>query len=232
MLEWSTAQMPDLAEVSGMISRLNVFKTQRRDQKTYSGARCRGGKSMKYEVLVAGMTALLISAPALAEAPTPLHPDLAVSAPATEADVVAQAYPAPPPYPPAPPPAYPTAATPPAPIPPAYPSAATPPAATPPAYPSAVTPPAATPPASSTAAAPSPPPPPQAETPPPAPSPTYVWEPGHWYWNGIQYHWQSGRYVAKPTTTATYSPGHWEQRPEGWVWVEGKWSYRTQGVGE
>jgi hypothetical protein len=115
-------------------------------------------KSMKYRALVAGMAALAIGAPALADPPTPPHPDLGLSAGAPAADIVAQAYPAPP--------AYPFAATPPAPPPP-----------------------------STASLAPNPLP--------PAPAPTYVWEPGHWYWNGAQYHWQQGRYIAKPTTTAT-----------------------------
>ena len=159
-------------------------------------------KSMKYRALVAGMAALAMGAPALADAPTPLHPDIGFAAAAQAAEILAQAYPAPPAYPPAPPPAYPSAATPPAP------------------------------PAPSTAGlAPNPPPPPQAETPLPAPSPTFVWEPGHWYWNGVQYQWQSGQYIAKPTTTATYTPGHWEQRPEGWLWVGGQWSYGAQRPG-
>jgi WXXGXW repeat (2 copies) len=161
-------------------------------------------RSMKYRALVTGMAALAIGAPALADTPTALHPDPGLAAPPAAADILAQAYPAPPSYPPAPPPAYPFAAAPPAP----------------------------TPPASSTAGlAPNPPPPPEAETPPPAPSPTFVWEHGHWYWNGVQYLWQPGRYIAKPTTTATYTPGHWEQRPEGWLWVGGQWSYGAQRPG-
>jgi hypothetical protein len=78
-------------------------------------------------------------------------------------------------------------------------------------------------------AAPSPPPPPQTEVPPPAPAPTYVWEPGHWSWNGVQYVWQPGKYVERPTVSATFVAGHWEQRSNGWVWVEGRWDY--PGVG-
>jgi hypothetical protein len=165
---------------------------------------------MRYGTLVGGITALAIGAPALAENPTQLHPNLAQSVVAP--DVVAQAYPAPPPYPPAPSPSYPPGSHP------AYPSADTPPAPPPPASPSA-------------ALAPNPPPPPEAESPPPAPSSTYVWQPGHWYWNGVQFHWQPGSYVAKPTATASYEPGHWEQRPDGWLWVGGHWNYRTQAEG-
>jgi hypothetical protein len=111
-------------------------------------------------------------------------PDLGLSAAPPAADIVAQAYPAPPSYPPAPP-------------------------------------------QSTASLAPNPPPPPETET--PAPAPTYVWEPGHWSWNGAQYHWQRGRYIAKPTTT--YIPGHWEQRPEGWLWVGGQWNYGAQRPG-
>src|SRR5258705_11554718 len=47
----------------------------------------------------------------------------------------------------------------------------------------------------------------------------------------MQYHWQPGRYVAKPTRTATYTPGHWEQRPKGWLRVGGQWSYGAQRPG-
>ena len=77
--------------------------------------------------------------------------------------------------------------------------------------------------------APAPPPGPQTEIPPPAPSASYVWEPGHWSWNGMQYLWQPGRYVERPAVSATYTPGHWEQQANGWVWVEGRWDY--PGVG-
>jgi hypothetical protein len=71
---------------------------------------------MKSRALAAGMAALAIGAPALADPPTPLHPDLDPLAAPPAADILAQAYPAPPSYPPAPPPPYPFA-TPPAPPP-------------------------------------------------------------------------------------------------------------------
>ena len=62
------------------------------------------------------MAALAIGAPALADPPMPLHPDPGLSAASPGADILAQAYPAPPSYPPVPP-AYPFAATPSAPPP-------------------------------------------------------------------------------------------------------------------
>src|SRR5215831_13068155 len=97
--------------------------------------------SMQYQALVTGMAALVISVPALADQPTPLHPDPGLSSAPPAPDILAQAYPAPPAYPPAPPPAYPFAATPPppptaglAPTPPPPPAAETPPPAPSPTY--------------------------------------------------------------------------------------------------
>ena len=73
------------------------------------------------------------------------------------------------------------------------------------------------------------PPNPQEEIPPPSPSPTYVWEPGHWSWNGMQYFWQPGKYLERPSAATTYVAGHWEQYPNGWIWVAGQWD--NSGVG-
>ena len=141
---------------------------------------------MRHVILIAGATALAISAPALAESPTPLHSGFAqdagaavITQPTTE---VAQAQM------------------------PAY----------PPAAPTIVI-------------APTAPPAPQTEIPPPAPTPSYVWEAGHWAWNGLQYIWQPGKYVEKPTVSATFVSGHWEEHPNGWFWVQGHWDY--PGVG-
>ena len=73
-------------------------------------------------------------------------------------------------------------------------------------------------------AAPTAPPPPQAENPPPAPGPTYVWNQGHWSWDGTQYVWKPGSYVVPPTTVARWRPGYWQQGPDGWVWIDGSWN--------
>jgi hypothetical protein len=144
-------------------------------------------KTMRHEILIAGVAALAISAPALAESPTLLHHGFATypeAAPATQPTTeVAQSQV----------PAYPPAAT------------------------------------TTVVVAPTAPPASQAETPPPAPAPNYVWEPGHWSWNGMQYIWQPGKYIERPTVSATFVSGHWEQHPNGWVWVQGHWDY--PGVG-
>lgn len=85
------------------------------------------------------------------------------------------------------------------------------------------------PPAAPSATSPFPPPAAQSEFPPPAPSPSYVWEPGHWAWNGVQYVWQPGRYVERPAVSASFVPGHWARQGNGWVWIDGRWEY--PGVG-
>ncbi len=99
--------------------------------------------------------------------------------------------------------------------------------ALPPALPPAV---AATPaPGTTVIIAPNAPPPPEAETPPPPPAPTYVWDPGHWTWDGTQFGWDAGKYIEKPQVSASFVPGHWEQNPNGWAWVPSQWNY--PGVG-
>lgn len=71
--------------------------------------------------------------------------------------------------------------------------------------------------------APYPPPPRRAEIPPPAPSADALWLVGHWNWNGANYVWTPGSYIARPTPTANWVPGYWEQETRGWVWTGGHW---------
>ena len=49
------------------------------------------------------------------------------------------------------------------------------------------------------------------------------WQPGHWRWNGHEYAWIEGHYVARPRRGAVWVPGHWDHREHGWVFVEGHW---------
>lgn len=141
---------------------------------------------MKHQILIAGVAVLAISAPVMAEVPTPLRRDFTPhpgAAPSIQPETqLAQAQVLE--YPPA---------------------------------------------ASTVVVAPTAPPPPQAEIPPSAPAPSYVWEPGHWSWNGLQYIWQPGKYVERPTVSATFVAGHWEQHQSGWVWVQGHWDYPAVG---
>lgn len=53
-------------------------------------------------------------------------------------------------------------------------------------------------------------------SPAPAARPSYIWEAGHWVWNGFQYVWQPGRYVEGPMAPVSPVLGHWEQQSPGW----------------
>lgn len=70
------------------------------------------------------------------------------------------------------------------------------------------------------------PPPERVETPPPPPpNPSlYVWEKGHWRWNGVTHVWMPGRYIRLPHPGAVRIPGHWIQLPSGqWHFVAPHW---------
>jgi WXXGXW repeat (2 copies) len=60
--------------------------------------------------------------------------------------------------------------------------------------------------------------------PPPRPG-AYVWEPGHWHWNGVQYVWVEGRYVPRHPHRpyAQYTPGRWVWNGGAWVWQPSHW---------
>ncbi|HTP82092.1 MAG TPA: hypothetical protein VMQ11_04060 [Alphaproteobacteria bacterium] len=58
---------------------------------------------------------------------------------------------------------------------------------------------------------------------PPGPAERWVWQPGHWRWNGREYVWAAGHYVERPRRDAEWVPPHWQERGGGWVYVEGRW---------
>jgi len=66
---------------------------------------------------------------------------------------------------------------------------------------------------------------PRAEVVPPPPRGGYVWEPGHWHWNGRAYAWVGGHYVVRQARYGRYEPGHWRWAPRrgGWVWAPAHW---------
>ena len=52
--------------------------------------------------------------------------------------------------------------------------------------------------------------------------PGYVWDRGHWRWEGRGYVWFPGHW--QPVIrNARWEPGHWEPRGPNWRWVEGHW---------
>jgi hypothetical protein len=66
-------------------------------------------------------------------------------------------------------------------------------------------------------------PPPRREVVPPPPGTRYIWEPGHWHWNGRAYVWFRGHYVIRQARWGEYVPGHWDHRGPNWVWVPAHW---------
>ena len=53
----------------------------------------------------------------------------------------------------------------------------------------------------------------------------YVWQPGHWHWNGRAYDWVPGHYVEySHHRGGRWVPGHWEQRGREQVWVPSHWA--------
>lgn len=69
------------------------------------------------------------------------------------------------------------------------------------------------------------PPPPRYETVPPPRGEHFIWEPGHWHWNGVQYVWIPGRYVERRGHYGHYVPGHWVWNPRlgRYEWIAAHW---------
>ena len=74
-----------------------------------------------------------------------------------------------------------------------------------------------------------PPPPVRVERVPPPPSggpaELFVWQPGHWHWDGHDYHWQRGHYERRPAREASWVPPEWVARDGQWVFKPGHWVY-------
>lgn len=67
------------------------------------------------------------------------------------------------------------------------------------------------------------PPPPRREVVVARPGPGYVWVKGYHRWDGNQYAWVPGAWVAPPRPHAVWVDGRWVHRRQGWVWIEGRW---------
>jgi len=57
----------------------------------------------------------------------------------------------------------------------------------------------------------------------PRPRHGYLWEPGHWHWNGHRYVWFAGRYVPVRAEYHHFVPGAWVQRGPRWEWIPAHW---------
>jgi hypothetical protein len=67
------------------------------------------------------------------------------------------------------------------------------------------------------------PPPLRVEPVPPPSHRGWVWVPGRWQWNGVQYIWSPGHYMRPPRARAAWVPGHWVLVRGQYVWREGHW---------
>lgn len=68
-------------------------------------------------------------------------------------------------------------------------------------------------------------PPPRYEAVPPPPGPRYIWEPGHWHWDGVRYVWIRGHYIIREARHHRWVEGRWVWSPPAgrWVWRPAHW---------
>ncbi len=58
----------------------------------------------------------------------------------------------------------------------------------------------------------------------PGPVERFVWQPGHWRWDGRVYDWVAGRWIERPSAAHVWAPAHWVERPSlRWQFVPGHW---------
>ena len=61
------------------------------------------------------------------------------------------------------------------------------------------------------------------QPPPPDGNPFWVWQKGHWRWNGNRYVWMHGHWVQRPPNYTMWVAPHWENRNGGYFFIEGHW---------
>jgi hypothetical protein len=59
---------------------------------------------------------------------------------------------------------------------------------------------------------------------PPGPGELWVWQRGHWRWDGRDYRWMAGRWAERPPHVTEWVAPRWEPHPNGgYVFIEGGW---------
>ncbi len=58
---------------------------------------------------------------------------------------------------------------------------------------------------------------------PPLPEPGYIWTPGYWAWDGMDYYWVPGTWVEPPSSDMYWTPGYWGWRDGYYGWNPGYW---------
>lgn len=53
----------------------------------------------------------------------------------------------------------------------------------------------------------------------------FIWQPGHWHWNGVRYVWFGGRYVDRRPIYRQWVEGRWVWAPYAgrWLWRPAHW---------
>jgi WXXGXW repeat (2 copies) len=63
----------------------------------------------------------------------------------------------------------------------------------------------------------------------PAPRHGYVWEPGHWQWNGHRHVWVAGHWIRERPGYAYYAP-RWVERNGRWHYQTSRWDRDGDGI--
>jgi hypothetical protein len=59
---------------------------------------------------------------------------------------------------------------------------------------------------------------------PPLPADGYLWTPGYWAWDGMDYYWVPGTWVQPPVSGLLWTPGYWGWNDSGsYAWNAGYW---------
>jgi hypothetical protein len=58
---------------------------------------------------------------------------------------------------------------------------------------------------------------------PPLPEAGYMWTPGYWAWDGMDYYWVPGTWVQPPVSGMLWTPGYWGWRDGLYAWNAGYW---------
>jgi hypothetical protein len=58
---------------------------------------------------------------------------------------------------------------------------------------------------------------------PPLPAAGYLWTPGYWAWDGMDYYWVPGTWVQPPSSEMLWTPGYWGWRGGQYAWNAGYW---------
>lgn len=55
------------------------------------------------------------------------------------------------------------------------------------------------------------------------PQPGLIWMRGFWRWNGADFVWTPGQWIAVRSGYRAWEPGRWVRTRRGWYFIEGHW---------